>query len=251
MPSNIAHYLSSNSRLPTDVDFEVYSAASSTTPVHVGAHKCFLADASIVFDEMFFENTKPEEDTDTGKVTVRIDNVNESVFRMFLNHLYGEKVEVGRLDIVSVFEISELVQKYDIEDLKEEIVERIKREQVKEENILEIVGHLKKPTNRRNCVVKYVVEEMVSNYLQVKYGRSVSGLANLLYEKSVDGETISYMMKIIAKARVVNNEEESRNDISALEDKRELLRRFLVYARFPEDHVNTLVDKFIVEDAVE
>jgi len=249
MPSNIAHYLSSNSRLPTDVDFEVYSATSSPTPVHVGAHKCFLADASTVFDEMFFKNTKPEEDT--GKVTVRIDNVNESVFRMFLKHFYGEKIEVGRLDIVSVLEILELVQKYGIEDLKEEIVERIKREQVKEENILDIVGHLKKPTNLSNCVVKYVVEKMVSNFLQVKYGRSVSGLANLLYEKSVDGETICYMMKIIAKAGVVDNQEQSKNDISASEDKREMLRRFLVYASFPEDHVDNLVDKFIVEDAVE
>ena len=153
MPSNVAHYLSPNSRLPTDVDFEVYSP-SSPSPVHVGAHKCFLADASTVFDEMFFKKRKPEENTD--KVTVRIDNIKESVFRMFLKHLYGEKVEVGRLDISSVLEISELVEKYGIEDLKEEIVERIKREQVNKENILEIVGHLKKHTNPS-------VEMMVSN----------------------------------------------------------------------------------------
>ena len=121
MPSNIAHYLSPNCRLPTDVDFEVHSS-SSPHPVHVGAHKCFLADASTVFEEMFYKDKTPDEGT--GKVTVRIDDIEESVFRMFLKHLYGEKAEVGKLDIFSVLEMSELVEKYMIKDLRLEIVAR-------------------------------------------------------------------------------------------------------------------------------
>merc|ERR1719430_3107754 len=196
---------------------------------------------------MFYKDKTPDEGA--GKVTVRIDDIEESVFRMFLKHLYGEKAEVGKLDIFSVLEMSELVEKYMIKDLRLEIVARVKSEQVNEENIIELVEQLKKLTNP--CVVKDVVEMKVSNYMQVKYGTSVSRLVSFLNEKSVDGETICYMMKIIAKAGVVDNEEESKNDISASVDKREILRRFLVFAGFPEEYVDALVDKFIVEDAVE
>jgi len=246
MPSNIAHYLSPNCRLPTDVDFEVHSS-SSPNPVHVGAHKCFLADASSVFDEMFFKGSM--DDGGTGKVIVRVDDIDESVFRMFLKHLYGEQVEVGKLDIFSILEMSELVEKYKIKDLEEELVARIKYEKVNDENIIEIVEQLKKLTNP--CVVKDAVEMKVSNYMQVNYGRSVSRLVSFLSEKSVDGESICYMMDIIAKAGVVDNEEEPDNDTPATENKRKILRRFLMFAGFPEEYVDDLVDKFIVEDADE
>ena len=64
-------------------------------------------------------NNKP--DVGTGIVTVRVDNIEEIVFRMFLKHLYGEKVRADELSISSVLEMAELVEKYRIQDLGEQL----------------------------------------------------------------------------------------------------------------------------------
>ena len=241
MSGNIVHYLAPNSRLPTDVDFEIYTSASST-PIHVGAHKCFLADASTVFEKMFYIEKKPDMGGG-GNVTVRVENIGEDVFRKFLKHLYGEKVEVGELNILSVMEMSELVEKYQIKDLGEELVGRVKSQQVDKENILTIVETLKKLSIPSKA--KVAVEMMVSDYLQVNYGRSVSKLANFLSENSVDGEIICFLMEMITKAGWGNIEEKTKANA---DDKKKLLCRFLAFVSFPEDQVDEIVEKFMEED---
>ena len=243
MPSNIAHYLSPNCRLPTDVDFEVY-ASSSSSPAHVRAHKCFLADASTVFEEMFYKDGKSI--VGTEEVTVRIDNMDESIFRLFLKHLYGGKVEVGELDISSLLNMSELVEKYKIEHLGQELVENVKSQQVNQENIFEVVEKLKNLTN--SSEMKDIGETMVSDYLKVKY-ESVSRLVNFLSGTSVEGENILFMMKIMAKAGMVDKEEADGVSAAEAEDKRKILCKFLMFVSFPEDHVNELVEKFMLEDS--
>ena len=243
MSGNIVHYLSPNSRLPKDVDFEIYTSASST-PIRVGAHKCFLADASTVFEEMFYHEKKPDSEVGGGcNVTVRVENISEGVFKRFLKHLYGEKVEVDELSIFSVLEMSELVEKYQIKDLGEELVKRVKCQQVDKENVLKVVEMLKKLTIPSKA--KVAVEMMVSDYLQVNYGRSVSKLANFLSENSVDGEIICFLMEMITKAGWGDIEEKTKANA---DDKKKLLCRFLAFVSFPEDQVDEIVVKFMEED---
>ena len=114
--NNLLHFLSPNSRLPCDVIFEVLPSPISA-PVSIPAHKCFLANASLVFDEMFFQSGKAREQ---GKdVTVQIANKSEDVFRMFLNHLYGKEVVVAEelSSWKSMIEMFQLAEQYGIEEL--------------------------------------------------------------------------------------------------------------------------------------
>ena len=241
MSGNIVHYLAPNSRLPTDVNFEIYTSVSST-PIHVGAHKCFLADASTVFEEMFYREKKPDVGGG-GNVTVRVDNIGEAVFRMFLKHLYGEKVEVGELSIFSALEMSELVEKYQIKDLGEELANSVKSQHVDKENVLKVVEMLKKLTIPSKA--KVGVEMMVADYLQVNYGRSVFKLATFLTENSVDGEIICFLMEMITKVGWVDIEEKEKPNAY---DEKKLLCRYLAFTSFPEDQADKIVEKFIEDD---
>ena len=84
MNHNLLHNLSPSPRLPIVVIFDVFPSSSS--PVQIHEHKCFLADGSEVFDKMFYQDGAPKEAAD--KVIVRVENIEEGTFRKFLNHIY-------------------------------------------------------------------------------------------------------------------------------------------------------------------
>ena len=135
MNHNLLHNLSPSSRLPTDVIFDVFPSSSS--PVQIHAHKCFLADGSDVFDKMFYQDGAPKEAAD--KVIVCVENIEEEIFRKFLNHIYGEKVVVDELiGYESVMEMLVLVEKYNIKDMKEALLLRMKSQVVDEKTSWEL-----------------------------------------------------------------------------------------------------------------
>merc|ERR1719186_1540382 len=68
--SNLLHFLSPNSRLPPDVTFQVLSSTTSS-PVSVPAHKCFLAASSHVFDKLFFQSDNAREQREVIKVEIK------------------------------------------------------------------------------------------------------------------------------------------------------------------------------------
>ena len=82
------------------------------------AHKCFLADGSDVFDKMFYQDGAPKETTD--KVTVRVENIEEEIFN---------EVLTTRLSRI-------MVEKYNIKDMKEALLLRMKSQVVDEENFI-------------------------------------------------------------------------------------------------------------------
>ena len=45
-----------------------------------------MADGSDVFDKMFYQDGAPKDAAD--KVIVRVENIEEEIFRKFLNHIY-------------------------------------------------------------------------------------------------------------------------------------------------------------------
>jgi len=141
-PTNLLQFLSPNSRLPADVVFQVYPP-SSTTPVKVLAHKCFLANANPVFDKMFFQSGQARE-PQGAEVTIQINNKSEDVFRMFLRHMYGEELVVENLSsFTSVIQMFELVEQYDVVELKEVLLHKMKTQVVEKENFLSVVDLVK------------------------------------------------------------------------------------------------------------
>ena len=105
--------------------------------MQIHEHKCFLADGSEVFDKMFYQDGAPKEAAD--KVIVCVENIEEEIFRKFLNHIYEEKVVVDELiGYESVMEMLVLVEKYNIKDMKEALLLRMKSQVVDEKTSWEL-----------------------------------------------------------------------------------------------------------------
>ena len=82
--SDLSHFLLPSSRLAPDVVFLVGQEG-----MQVPAHRGILATALSAFDEMFFG---PNSST-ASEVTV--EEVDSGAFRLFLQHVYGKKMELG------------------------------------------------------------------------------------------------------------------------------------------------------------
>jgi len=243
-PTNLLQFLSPNSRLPTDVVFEVYPSTTSSTPVKVLAHKCFLANANPVFDKMFFQSGKAREPQGT-EVTVQIKNKSEDVFRMFLNHLYGEELVVEDLSsLSSVIQMYELVEQYDVVELKEDLLQKMKIKVVEKENFLSVVDLVKEC--RGSSEVKVILEGMLSKYLQVNLGESVAKLATFMSEHEVDTQTLAYLLELSSK---MGGEEVKKFDksvsLASSDFKRKVIVEFLEFSQFPTGQMEKMVDIFI------
>ena len=76
---------------------------------------------------------------DDCQVIVCVENIEEEIFRKFLNHIYGEKVVVDELiGYESVMEMLVLVEKYNIKDMKEALLLRMKSQVVDEKTSWEL-----------------------------------------------------------------------------------------------------------------
>ena len=119
---NLLHFLLPTSRLPPDVNFLV---STSTTPVSIMAHKCFLADASSVFDKMFFLTGTAS--AKQGVESVEVKNVTVETFRKFVEHIYGKELVIEEMfSVLSMLELLLLVYQYDMVELRVKLIGRIK-----------------------------------------------------------------------------------------------------------------------------
>ena len=76
---------------------------------------------------------------DDCQVIVCVENIEEEIFRKFLNHIYEEKVVVDELiGYESVMEMLVLVEKYNIKDMKEALLLRMKSQVVDEKTSWEL-----------------------------------------------------------------------------------------------------------------
>eukprot|EP00092_Neocalanus_flemingeri_P000408 GFUD01000435.1.p1 GENE.GFUD01000435.1~~GFUD01000435.1.p1 ORF type:complete len:251 (-),score=76.76 GFUD01000435.1:21-773(-) len=241
--SNLLHFLAPNSRLAPDVTFQV-TPSSSTPPVTIPAHKCFLATASSVFDKMFFESDNSREQ---GTV-IEVKNIEEKVFRMFLNHIYGKELVLEELaDVPSAFGLFQLMEQYDIVELKEQILARIKSQKVEKDNYVTIVNLVGQCEDYSG--VKDVLQGMVSSYLQETLGMSLSKLTMFMTEHGgTDGQAmVSVLDMMVGK---VDGEEGDSKEVEMQEppaspqSRKEIVIEFLEFFYFPGDRLEEMVDMF-------
>eukprot|EP00092_Neocalanus_flemingeri_P000145 GFUD01000152.1.p1 GENE.GFUD01000152.1~~GFUD01000152.1.p1 ORF type:complete len:254 (+),score=89.99 GFUD01000152.1:66-827(+) len=244
---NFLHFLSLNSRLPPDVTFQLTPSSSSTTTtttVSVPAHKCFLATASPVFDKMFYES-----DNSRGQgMVIEVKNVEEKVFRMFLDHMYGKEVVLEELsDVPSTFGMFQLMEQYNIKDVKEKILARMKSQTVEKANFVTIVNLV--GLCDEHSEVKDVLQSMVSSYLQENLGMSVSKLIMFMTEHGgMDGQAMASVLDMVG---MVGGEEEDSKEVvqestaASPQSRRGIVMEFLEYCDFPGDKLEEMVNMFI------
>ena len=102
------------------------------------------------------------------------------------------------IGIESVMEMLVLVEKYNIKDMKEALLLRMKSQVVDEKNFMGIVKQVEKLSY--SSAVKDVMDRILYNYILDNYGRSVQEFARFLTKYEVKEDTLSYMMRMIGKS---------------------------------------------------
>ena len=240
--SNLLHFLSPNSRLPPDVTFQVLSSTTSS-PVSVPAHKCFLAASSQVFDKLFFQSDNAREQREV----IKVENVEEEVFRKFLDHIYGKEFVLEELsDVSSMLQMFQLVERYDMVEIKEKLLTRIKSQTVKKENFLTIVNLMGQC--EEHSMAKEILEAMISRYLERNLG-PLGKLSSFMSEHGLDTEVFVSILGIVDKLQGEGDvcKEEAVEKIPPVSSdiQRKIVTEFLNFSKFPGDKMEEMVDMFI------
>jgi len=240
--SNLLHFLSPNSRLPPDVTFQVLSSTTSS-PVSVPAHKCFLAASSQVFDKLFFQSDNAREQREV----IKVENVEEEVFRKFLDHIYGKEFVLEELsDVSSMLQMFQLVERYDMVELKRKLLARIKSQTVEKENFLTIVKLMGQC--KEHSKAKEILEMMISRYLKRHLG-PLEKLSSFMSEHGLDAQGFVSILGIVDKFKDEGDEykEEAVEKIPPVSSdiRRKIVNEFLNFSKFPGDKMEEMVDMFI------
>lgn len=94
-----------------NVDVEFVLVDNNETKI-IRAHEKYLSWVSIVFDNMFFEETTRESNT----LTIKINEYKFDVFNAFIKYLYGDQIVIN---IANYTALKELGNKYKIADIVE------------------------------------------------------------------------------------------------------------------------------------
>jgi len=114
---------------PTDVRFWFKDADGAVKEVK--AHSQILASASDVFYRQFYGSLKAEND-------VEIKDASQESFLAMIEYIYNKKLVFKDISLSFLASLYYLANKYNIEDLRDEIVASIPEHEVTKENVLEV-----------------------------------------------------------------------------------------------------------------
>jgi len=112
---------------PTDVRF--WFKEQDGEIKEVKAHKMILASASEVFNRQFFGSMEAEDN-------IEISDVSQAVFLAMVEYIYNKKPDLKDVDLGFLTSMYYLGDKYNIVQLRSEIIAHISEQEVSKENVL-------------------------------------------------------------------------------------------------------------------
>ena len=138
----LARCLDPSSGIPTDVTFLFHGENEEEEAEKVKAHKPILAAASAVFQREFYGSMK-----EAGG-EIEIVDASKEVFQAMVHYIYSyEEMNLDSYDLSFIASLFYLAEKYDIGDLKDEILSFIPKYLVTKENVLEIAAFAEQCVN--------------------------------------------------------------------------------------------------------
>jgi hypothetical protein len=116
-----------------DKNFEIVVGKKDATMRRIYIHKCVLSSRSKVFERMIKTNMKENRD---GRVF--IEDFDWDTVEAAVKYLYDQGCDPFTNGLTSAFSLLQFVEKYDIKDLKHEIVMRLVKEKLLPEHVVEI-----------------------------------------------------------------------------------------------------------------
>uniref|UniRef100_A0AC35G8D1 BTB domain-containing protein n=1 Tax=Panagrolaimus sp. PS1159 TaxID=55785 RepID=A0AC35G8D1_9BILA len=128
-PKSLADYLWKSD----DKDFEIYIGKKDATMTSITVHKCVLSSRSKVFERMIKTDMKENRD---GRVF--IEDFDSDTVEAAVEYFYDQGCDPFTNSLTSAFSLLQFAEKYDIKDLKDEIVMRLVKEKLLPEHVVEI-----------------------------------------------------------------------------------------------------------------
>jgi len=128
--TRLSQCLSPSSTLVTDVRF-LFNEGGGVVK-EVTAHRLILALISDVFEREFFGSMKED------KYDIPIKDSSQEVFQAMINFIYNKKPDWNNYDLTFLSQLYYLAEKYNIGELRIEIIASIETRQITDENVLDV-----------------------------------------------------------------------------------------------------------------
>jgi len=127
-----------NESIPFDVTFEIVENGDDNqvkeNKKEVKAHKIILATFSSVFRAMFFGPVKETKDVITVKETTA------EAFKTMIEYFYQVDIDCGEIDVIEMFDIVNLAEKYNVTELNDELKEQMEKVPITMDNLMEVAA---------------------------------------------------------------------------------------------------------------
>ena len=184
-------FLDPSSGIPTDVSF-VFKEEKANN-VEVKAHKVILAMASEVFRREFFGSLKEV------KENVIIKNANHEVFHTMIEFIYSKHLNRKDYDLCFLSSLYDLAERYDIEELRKEIITNIPEYNVNEENVLEVA--ILAESNVVHNQLSEALYNLAVGILKKKFDDKLENALDFFSKTEATEEHGLVLLKIMAKMK--------------------------------------------------
>eukprot|EP00092_Neocalanus_flemingeri_P029234 GFUD01031737.1.p1 GENE.GFUD01031737.1~~GFUD01031737.1.p1 ORF type:complete len:274 (+),score=69.56 GFUD01031737.1:52-873(+) len=186
--NRISRCLESASDIPTDVRF-LFTREEGATIKEVKAHKMILGIASDVFERQFFGALgEPKDDID-------IIDVSAEVFTVMVEYIYNKKLDWMDYNLGFLSSLYYAAEKFNIEELREEIIASIPEHEVSEENLLDVA--ILAEDNLHHQPLSDTLYEVAASFLKNKFDSKIENVYKFFSEteaSEVDGLVLVKMM---------------------------------------------------------
>eukprot|EP00092_Neocalanus_flemingeri_P018914 GFUD01020486.1.p1 GENE.GFUD01020486.1~~GFUD01020486.1.p1 ORF type:complete len:272 (+),score=62.46 GFUD01020486.1:53-868(+) len=191
--SKLSMCLDPITRPPTDVTFLFKDEGGSVKEIK--AHKVILAIPSDVFYREFYGSMKEKEDT------IDITDASHDVFQAMIEFIYNKQHNWKDFALSFLASLYYLAEKYNIKDLKDEIMASIPEHEVSLENVLDIAilaedSILHKP-------VSDALYEAAATFLRNEFKNKLDQAIEFLFETEANEVHALVIFKIMARMKNV------------------------------------------------
>jgi len=179
---------------PMDVTFLFKIGTNAVREVK--AHKLILSIASDVFNREFYGAMKEPKDV------IDIVDASHEVFQTMINFIYNKRPIWMNFDLKFLSSLYYLAEKYNIEDLKSDIIESIPRHKISKDYVLEI-GILAE-VNSHHEQLSAKLYELVATFLLKEFSGELDKALDFFYMNEENESHAVVIFKIMAAIKKVS-----------------------------------------------
>jgi len=207
--------------IPFDVTFEIVEKGENDNEENdkreeVKAHKMILATFSSVFRAMFFGPMKESKDV------IPIKDTTVEAFKKMIDYFYQVDIDCREIELVKLFDIVNLAERYNVPMLKEEMKEQVEKVPITMENLMEVAAiasqfsHFEdissalllncakvfqKEVNTSDDQIQFILDQQARGEFAVNYATNILALSKTLpplgcenckNEKCLDGQPVEH-----------------------------------------------------------